>query len=108
MDREQRRLVARARQAQLAQRALEARGVALKVDQLAIEDAGHLVDSVGHEESAIEDRDLGLGRGHVLAVQVDGAAGRGLGGHGSRGSWVDGTFTDGATYGTTVDGGRGL
>ena len=44
-----------------------------KVDQLAVQDGGDLVDTVGHHEATVEDRDFRLGLGQVVAVQIDGA-----------------------------------
>ena len=56
-----------------------------KVDQLAIQHRGHLVDPIGHQEATVKDRDLGLMLGQIIAIQVNGA------GHGQpQSSGVDG------------------
>ena len=45
--------------------------VAVELAELAVEDRGHLVDRVGHQEAAVEDRDLGVLFGDILTVDVD-------------------------------------
>ncbi len=50
--------------------------VTVKVDQLAVKDAGHLIDAVSHQETTVKDRDLRLRLGHIVSVHIDGAAHR--------------------------------
>ena len=50
----------RQRQLDLADRALQPRQMRGVVDQLAVEYGGDLIDAVGKQEAAVEDRDLGL------------------------------------------------
>src|SRR5690606_15281891 len=71
MGRKQRVLVERHGHAELAGRAMEPRRMAGIVDQLAVEHAGHFVDTVGHEEAAVEHGDLGVRFRQPLAVDVD-------------------------------------
>jgi len=45
----------------------------VEVDQLAVQHAGDLVDAIGHQEGPVENRDLGLALGQILAIHIDGA-----------------------------------
>ncbi len=45
----------------------------LVVQQLAVEDRGHLVHGIRHQEAAVEDGDLRLFLGKIFAVDVDGS-----------------------------------
>jgi len=55
---------------EFTKRALEPPGVPVEVDELAAEDAGDLIDAVGEQKTAVEDRDAGLGFGQICAVDV--------------------------------------
>ena len=54
--------------------ATEAGVVAVVIHQPAAQNAGHLVDPVGHQEPAVEDRNLRLGLGQPVSVDVNDAA----------------------------------
>ena len=55
-----RAVVSGKRQFDLADRALQPRQMRGIVDQLAVEHGGDLIDAVGKQEAAVEDRDLRL------------------------------------------------
>ena len=46
----------------------------LVIDELAADHRRHLIDAVGKQEAAIEDRDLALGFRHIGAVHIDSPA----------------------------------
>ena len=48
----------------------------VEIDQLATQHARHLVDPVGHQEPAVEDRHGRLGLGQIVSVHVNSAHGR--------------------------------
>ena len=62
----------------LGERAVEPREMIFKIERLAAQDRRHLVDAFGEQESAVEDRDFGVGLRHEAAIHIDGA-GHGVG-----------------------------
>ena len=74
MDRQQLLLGGGLGHVELRKRPAQPRHVAREVDEPAVDDAGDLVDGVGHEEAAVEHRDAGLAFEEVVAVDIDRAA----------------------------------
>ena len=64
--------------AKLGQRACQPHAMAGKVDQLAAEDRGDLIDPVRHQKPPVKDRHHRFGFGQVLAVHMDDAGHLGL------------------------------
>mmetsp|Transcript_170 Transcript_170/g.537 ORF Transcript_170/g.537 Transcript_170/m.537 type:complete len:672 (+) Transcript_170:116-2131(+) len=56
---------------QLIQRALQAHGMTVKIDQLAIQNRCHLIDAIRHQKPAIKDRHLGLSLGQVITIHIN-------------------------------------
>ena len=71
MDGEELVVIERFLHVEFAQGAVEAAHVTRVVHQLAVHHAGHLVNAVGEEQAAVENRDLGVVFRTVPPVEVD-------------------------------------
>jgi hypothetical protein len=78
MKRQQCGVIGRHRDADGLGRALQPRGMAVIIEQLAVQNAGDLVNRIGKDIAAIEDRDLGLFLGQPFSVEIDDTAHRAL------------------------------
>ena len=56
---------------QLGKGPVQTGGMTVKVDQLAVQHAGHLIDAIGHQESPVKDRHFGLIFRQIFSIDID-------------------------------------
>ena len=44
--------------------------MALHIDQMAIDDGNHFIDSIGKQQAPVKNRDFGGGLWNIIAVQI--------------------------------------